>query len=50
MSQQPEAEVEFEGIPPRPDPQTWVAEVPGEPAPDPSGGRDADTEWMLRNS
>ncbi len=40
--------LEFDGLPERPDPSTWIAETPSEPVPDPNGGRDTETEFMLR--
>jgi len=42
--------LEFDGLPDRPDPSTWVIEVPSEPVPDPTGGRDAEADFLLRNA
>ena len=42
--------LEFDGLPERPDPSTWFIEVPGEPVPDSTGGRDLETDFLLRNA
>ncbi len=45
-----EEAVDFVGLPPRPDPATWVAEAPSEPVPDPDGGRNPERDFLLRNA
>jgi hypothetical protein len=50
MPIEPDQAVEFVGLPERTDPATWVEETPGEPVPDPSGGRDTETDFILRNA
>lgn len=39
----------FRHLPEPVDPRTLVASIETEAAPDPDGGRDANTEWMLRH-